>query len=276
MKLKSLGGLGLCLSFRICTAQLICSLSFVAFAALSIVFFSATCQGQNGVVLFHKMQTALGGSDKIAAIQDFEQCVRADAWNDEGKAYGEVYKRTRWIRPNVLRLDQTGPGNSYALYFNGVSGWEILPDKGFVELGGEELAFARGYLNGIDLKTWLSDRDSANVITASSTNVIVISTTGDDSQKTEITLDPVTFLPVKEASISLADASHAVATKTRQFEGWEAFQGVKFPHRIINFHGEKKVADMRLQQIKLDGGIRSEDLAIRPQGLKPVMSQCGK
>lgn len=247
----------------------------VSVALLTFLFCSASF-GQDGIKLFHKMQIALGGSDKISAIQDLEQCVRADAWNDAGKPYGEVYKRTRWIRPNVLRLDQIGPGNSYALYFNGISGWEILPDKGFVELAGEELAFARGYLNGIDLKTWLADRDSANVITASSTNVIAISTTGDDSQKTEITLDPVTFLPVKEASISLADASHPVATKTRQFGGWEAFQGVKFPRRIINFHGEKKVADLRLQQIKLDGGIRSEDLAMRPQGLKPAMSQCGK
>jgi hypothetical protein len=63
--------------------------------------------------LFHKMQSALGGRDKIAAIQDFEQCVCADAWDDEGKLFGEVYKRTRWIRPNVLRLDQVGPGDSY-------------------------------------------------------------------------------------------------------------------------------------------------------------------
>lgn len=222
------------------------------------------------------MQIALGGSDKISAIQDFEQCVRADAWNNEGKPYGEVYKRTRWRKPNSLRLDQVGPGNSYVLYFDGVSGWEILPDKGFVELAGEELAFARGYLSGIDLKSWLADRDSANVFAASGTNVITISTRDDDSQKTEITLDPVTFLPAKEASISLADASHPVATQTRQFEGWVAFQGIKFPGRIINFHGEKKVADIRLQQIKLDGGMRSEDLAIRPQGLQPDMSQCGK
>jgi len=276
MKLKSFDGLRFCLPFRTFTTQLICSLPFVAFAALLTVFLSATCQGQDGRQLFHKMQTALGGSDKIAAIQDFDQCVRADAWTDKGKPYGEVYKRTRWIRPNVLRLDQIGPGNSYVLYFNGVSGWEILPDKGFVELVGEELAFAKGYLNGIDLKSWLADRDSANVFTVSGTNVITISTKNDDSQKTEITLDIVTFLPVKEASISLADASHPVATRTRQFEGWDVFQGVKFPCRIINFHGEKKVADIRAQQIMLDGGIRSEDLAIRPQGLKPDMSQCGK
>jgi hypothetical protein len=74
--------------------------------------------------LFHKMQTALGGGERIADIQDFEQCVRADTWDNNGKRHGQVYKRTRWIRPNVLRLDQVGPGDTYVLYFNGASGWE--------------------------------------------------------------------------------------------------------------------------------------------------------
>lgn len=250
--------------------------SFFAFAALFTVFLSATSPCQDAMQLFHKMQTALGGGERIAAIQDFEQCVRADTWDNNGKRHGQVYKRTRWIRPNVLRLDQVGPGDTYVLYFSGVSGWEILPDKGFAELAGDELAFARGYLNGLDLKSWLADRDSEKVFTASASDVVTISTKGDDSYKTEITLDAVTFLPVKESSISLADLSHPVTSQTRQFERWKTFQGVKFPRRIINFHGGKRLADIRLQEIKLDSGLRPEDLAIRPQGLRPEMSQCGK
>ena len=275
MKLKSFGGLRFCLTFRK-FAEFIVSGPLVALAALLLVSFSATCQGQDGIQLFHKMQTALGGSDKIAAIQDFDQCVRAESWNEDGKPHGEVYKRTRWIRPNVLRLDQVGPGDSYALYFNVVSGWEILPDKGFVELAGEELALARGYLGGIDSSFWLADRNSANIFTASSANVITISRRGDVSRRTEVTLDPVTFLPLKVASILLADASLPAATRTRQFEGWESFRGIKFPARIINFHGERKLADIHLQEIKLDGGIKSADLAVRPEGLSPNMSRCRK
>ena len=181
--------------------------SLFAFAALFTVFLSATSPCEDAMQLFHKMQTALGGGERIAAIQDFEQCVRADTWDNNGKRHGEVYKRTRWIKPNVLRLDQVGPGDTYVLYFNGVSGWEILPDKGFAELAGDELAFARAYLNGLDLKSWLADRDPEKVFTASASDVVTISTQGDDSYKTEITLDPVTFLPVKEALISLISAS---------------------------------------------------------------------
>jgi hypothetical protein len=52
------------------------------------------------------MQQSLGGRDKIAAVYDFEQCVRANAWDDDGKFHGVVYQQTRWIKPNTLRLDQ--------------------------------------------------------------------------------------------------------------------------------------------------------------------------
>src|SRR5262245_60804206 len=63
-----------------------------------------------GLQLLHKMQTALGGAEKIAAIHDYEETVLARTWNPNGSPLGEVRKRTRWMRsPNLLRLDQIGP-----------------------------------------------------------------------------------------------------------------------------------------------------------------------
>src|SRR5206468_8433817 len=43
-------------------------------------------RAQDGLQLFHKMQTALGGEEKMASIRDFEECVRAETWDNEGKA----------------------------------------------------------------------------------------------------------------------------------------------------------------------------------------------
>jgi len=40
------------------------------------IFHPTTSLGQDGKQLFHKMQIALGSSDKIAAIAAFDQCVR--------------------------------------------------------------------------------------------------------------------------------------------------------------------------------------------------------
>src|SRR2546430_338121 len=83
------------------------------------------------------------------------------------KSHGVVYKRTRWTKPTVLRLDQVGAGDTYVLFFNGVSGWEILPDKGLVELTGDELAFAEGYAKGVDINLWLADEDINNLLASS-------------------------------------------------------------------------------------------------------------
>jgi hypothetical protein len=250
--------------------RILCALAFM-FAA----FLPTLSQCQDAKRLFHRMQIALGGGDKIAAVRDFEECVHADTWNDAGKSHGVVYKRTRWIKPAVLRLDQIGPGDTYVLFFSGASGWEILPDRGFAELTGDELMFARRYANGVDLKLWLADRDSNNLFAISRDDVISISIKADASHKTEITLDPATFLPLKESSISLVDAAHPVVTQTRLFQDWERFQGLEFPRRITNFHNGKRVAEIRLLELKLDNRTKSEDLAVKPEDLKPQMSDCG-
>jgi hypothetical protein len=100
----------------------------VSVVLLALLFCSAS-SGQDGLQLFHKMQDAIGGADKIASVRDFEESVRARAWHNDGRSMGEVRKRTRWIRPNILRLDQVGAEDTYVLYFDGTAGWEILPDK---------------------------------------------------------------------------------------------------------------------------------------------------
>jgi hypothetical protein len=71
----------------------------------------AAAFGQDGPALLHKMQQALGGAGEIDNIHDFEQLVRAATWDRKGNPISQVRKRTRWIKPDHLRLDQVGPGD---------------------------------------------------------------------------------------------------------------------------------------------------------------------
>lgn len=112
------------------------------------------------------MQHALGGAERLAAIHDFEQIVRADTWDNNGKQNALVRKRTRWVRPDFLRLDQVGTDDTFVLYFNGISGWEILPDKSIADLAGGELQFAQKYLRDFSLNLWLADRDSRYAVSS--------------------------------------------------------------------------------------------------------------
>jgi hypothetical protein len=100
------------------------------------------------------MQRTLGGASRIAAVRDYEEMVVAETFSATGEERARVRKRVRWIAPNYLRIDQVGPGSTYVLFFDGVSGWEIMPDRasadktkgGAVALVDAELEFAKGYV----------------------------------------------------------------------------------------------------------------------------------
>src|SRR5262245_33374512 len=141
--------------------------SSVLAAASKSLSLQAPQSTPEGLVLLQKLQNALGGAKRIAAVRDFEETIRAEAWDVSGASLGEVRKRTRWMRsPNVIRLDQIGPRGTYALYFDGgaTAGWEILPDLTStdrykttgkaVALADGELEFAKSYLSGFELDQW--------------------------------------------------------------------------------------------------------------------------
>ncbi len=228
--------------------------------------------GQDGLELFHKMQKALGGADKIAAVSDFEDIVHAQTWNQAGDALGTVRKRTRWTRPNHLRLDQVGPGDTYVLYFDGTGGWEILPDKTVADLAGGELEFAKKYVRDFQLHKWLADRDSRFKITSSMPNVIRIADGSDLTHQMEITVDPVTALPRTETTTSLADPAHPAKSEVR-IEEWLSVDGIRFPRRTVTYRNGARVAEITVEEIKLNRRIESKDLAIKPSDLQPVMSR---
>lgn len=243
------------------------------FACPPVVSQEAVSQEQEeGLRLFHKMQDALGGAKQIADIRDFEQTVRAESWNgNTGVSLGEVRKRTRWVRPNHLRLDQVGVGATYVLYFDGTSGWEILPGTHEVqELVGGELQFAQEYVRGFVLTAMLADRDPRYRITSPAPNVVRVSD-GDPSHQLDMTLDPVSFLPIKTTKIALADPDHPIPSETVVM-GWETVQGIRFPKHFKVLRSGIRVAEATVERTTLNRGLKLGDLAAKPPDLKPVLS----
>jgi hypothetical protein len=245
--------------------------SFVASSVVVSLFLCPSVFAQDSLQLFHRMQEALGGAEKIAAIHDFEQGVRADTWDGNGRPLGEVRKRTRWVRPNYLRADQVGPGSTYVLFFDGTSGWEILPGTDSIaDLSGGELNFAQKYARDFRLNTWLADRDPRYRISSPAPNVVRISD-GDVTHQLDITLDPVSSLPVKTTSVSLADPAHPIPSEEVTTE-WETVQGIRFARRWSVSRSGVRVAEATVVQTKLNSGLKPADLAAKPSDLKPVLS----
>jgi len=246
--------------------------------AVFVLLLGPSAFAQDALDLFHKMQQALGGADRIAAIKDFEEDGRGDAWTVTGRLMGEVRKRTRWIAPNLLRLDQAGPGDTYVLYFDGTAGWEILPERGtsrttgvVIALEGDELAFAQRYLSGFMVDSWrglwLADRIPGYTITSPAPNVVRISR---DGRATDITLDPVTRLPVKQAVALPADPNR-LPLDGNYFSEWELVEGVRFPTKRTTFRNGIKILDAKEIKTRINIGLRDEDLAAKPADFSPVL-----
>jgi hypothetical protein len=231
-----------------------------------------------GLQLLHKLQDALGGATRIAAIRDYEETIRAQAWDSAGNALGDVRKRTRWMKtPNVIRLDQRGPRGTYVLYFDGGSGagWEILPDLtgsdpyrttgNPINLAGGELQFAKGYLSGFELNLWLADQRPGYRVTASAPHVVRIE---HGAGASDLTLDPATSLLLKSAGVSLADPNRPVTAEMR-YEEWREISGVRFPTRRVNYQNGLKRGEVTTGDIHVNAGLLAQDLAAKPADAAP-------
>jgi len=240
-------------------------------AAVASLFLASSVFSQDGIPLFRRMQTALGGAERIAAVRDFEELVRAESWNgNTGQSMGEVRKRTRWIRPSYLRIDQVGPGSTYVLYCDGVSGWEILPGTQEVApLAGGELEFAREMVRGMRLHSWIADRDSRYAITSPAPNVVRISD-GDITHQLDITVDAASGLPVKSEFTTLSDPAHPVRGEN-VFADWDTVQGIRFPRRWTVFRSGVRVGEAKEARTAVNSGLTLADLATKPPDLKPVL-----
>ena len=231
-----------------------------------------------GLLLLHKVQDALGGAKRLAAVRDVEETILAQAWDARGTPLGDVRKRTRWMKsPNVVRLDQRGPRGTYVLYFDGGSnsGWEILPDLSgpdpfkttgiAIALAGGELEFAKAYLSGFELNLWLADQIPGYRVTSSTPNVLRIE---HSAGATDFTLDPATNLPLKSAGVSLADPDRPVPSEMR-FEEWREISGVRFPTHRVNFLSGVKRGEVTTGDIRINVGLRPQDLAAKPADFAP-------
>lgn len=154
--------------------------------------------------------------------------MRANTGDRQGRPLGTVRKRVRWIRRNYLRIDQSGPYDTYVLFFDGRAGWEIMPDKSVKDLSGGELTFAQNYPHGLDFNVWLVDRDPSSVFSSPAPDIIVISPGGDKSHSITITLDPFTHLPVKQGSTSHSDPNRPMPAYTIP-DNWAKHQRSEVP-----------------------------------------------
>ena len=150
-----------------------------------------------------------------------------------------------------------------------MTGWSRLSltkatyGKHLADPAGGELEFARRYLSGFALNIWLADRNPDYDVTSPGNHIVRVSARKIANQQDDITLDPVSCLPVKQASVSLADPAHP-ETSENQFREWMTVDGVKFRRCVWVLHGGIRLAEITTGKIQLNGGLRPAHLGSPP------------
>ncbi len=227
---------------------------------------NASTMHEQGMALLRRMQAALGGAEKLAAVRDVDWTITGKTWNRSGAPGPDVTRRIRWIQPNMFRKDQRAGKVVVKYFFDGNGGWELVPGAGLIELKGRELDFVSGEARGTYPRKWLPDRDSRFRVTSGGPNVIRV-LKDSSTRGNSIVVDLESGLPLRIAGTTLSGkvgTTYRRLPKRLEFAEWRTVGGIEWPQKLLNFHEDVKVAEITTTEIGIDVGLDPRELSRKP------------
>ena len=213
---------------------------------------------ERGKKLLERVQQAVGGADKLAAVQDFSQTVD---FTMTAMPEGTKIKQVNlWAAPEHFRQESVLPLGKMSVYSDGKSGWMSTPQgerplpEPLVKQIREELF--RNYF-----RLLLSDRMPDRSVTSPEESVVEISDQAGNSVK--LFLDEKTGLPAREAYVS-AQPMGAQGSMEEIFENFDGVGGIQVPKKITINQNGKKFGDVIIQEYKFNLGLKPDDLSKKP------------
>ena len=169
----------------------------------------------------------------------------------------------RWVAPGFFRQDQILPIGTIVAYSDGKTGWLSLP-QGVIPMNASVLKQAQGEILREPVSLILSDRDATRTVTAAGPKSVEISTAGGESVRVEF--DDATGLPVRQFYKEAGMGGPSEVKET--FSDWREVDGVKLPFKVLMEQNDAKVGEVAVSEIKINTGIKPEDLSKRPEPAK--------
>jgi len=213
---------------------------------------------EKGKQLLQRVQQAVGGADKLAAVHDFEEKV--DFQLDRSAGGMKVGQVICWLAPSYFRQDSVLPFGKMSAFSDGRSGWIVSPQGGG-PLPEAQLRQIQDELFRIYFSLLLSDRSPDRTVNLVADNVVEISGKGGSSVR--LYIDPKTSLPMKE-TYQGAQQQGPPAAIEETFTDFEAVQGIQAPRKLSIVQNGHKFADITVQELKIDTGLTPEDLSKKP------------
>jgi zinc protease len=215
-----------------------------------------------GKALLARVQQALGGADKLAAVKDLQ--FHADLEVFTPGASMKVKQTNSFIAPSTVRQDNELPFMKQSVYSDGTSGW-IAGMQGVQNLPPPVLKQIHGEAFRQIASLALSDRDPNRTVNQPSDGVLEISSKDGDS--VSITVDEKTGLPAKLAYQQTPAEGGTAVEET--FSDWRDVDGIRLPFQWSIVQGGKKFAGVTIQDYKINSGLTAETLGKRPAPAPP-------
>ncbi|MGA2133620.1 MAG: pitrilysin family protein [Bryobacteraceae bacterium] len=208
----------------------------------------------NAKQLLERVQAAVGGAAKLAGVKDMLEVAELHVVPASG---GMTMKRKdQWIAPSYFREDTELPFGAVTTYGNGTSGWMASP-QGETTLPPSQLKPIQDKLLRLYFSMLLSDRMPGRTVSMAGVDTLEIS--DGKGSTVRLFIDGKTGLPAKIEYPSVV-MSGPPSTIDEVYESFDEVNGIKMPNRMTLMQDGHKYADVVVQSVKLNSGLKAEDL----------------
>lgn len=210
-----------------------------------------------GKALLARVQQALGGADKLAAVKDLQMHANLEVLTPGVNT--RVKQTTSFIVPSVFRQDNELAVFKQSVYSDGTSGW-LAGMQGVQNLPPPVLKQIHGEAFRLLVRLVLSDRDPDRTVNLAGPGTLEISS--KDGENVRLTVDAKTALPEKLAyQQSPAEGGAAVE---EIFSDWRDVDGLYLPFQWDVMQRGKKFAGVTVQEYKINSGLTAQALGTKP------------
>jgi zinc protease len=210
-----------------------------------------------GKELLQRVQQALGGADKLAAVKDLQFHAEVQVFTP-GAAM-KVKQTTSYIAPSTVRQDNELPFMKQSVYSDGKSGW-LSGVQGVQTLTSPVLKQIHGEAFRQLASLAMSDRDPDRTVNYEGGGVLEISS--KEGESVRLTVDEKTGIPAKIAYKQSAGEGGSAVEEV--FSDWRDVDGIRLPFQWTVMQGGKKFAGATIEDYKINSGLTPEALGKRP------------
>jgi zinc protease len=210
-----------------------------------------------GKRILARLQSAVGGADKLAAVKDYTMVseVRLSA-----AAGGETITETdRWMLPGNIREDADRPSGKSAIYSDGRSGW-VSRGRLSTALTAPGLKGVRGDLFRAYFGLLLSDRAEGRTVTALDEDTLEIATA--DGLAVQVSVNPETGLP-QQFSYTIPAVSGPPVLVQETITQFGEVAGIRVPYQISTRQNGTPFSESSVKEFKVNSGLALTELERR-------------